>query len=99
MQIANEPERGIGNLGDPPRAVGVVLALIVEEHPEPALGVEQHLELLRGCDVPTALASTAAAVFGVLRVTVESGRSELALVQAQDELVHPSHQFTPTRLS
>ena len=55
--------------------------------------------LLRGCDVPTALASTAAAVFGVLRVTVESGRSELALVQAQDELVHPSHQFTPTRLS
>jgi pyridoxine kinase len=53
--------------------------------------------LLRS-DVPTALASTAAAVFGVLRVTVESGRSELALVEAQDELVHPSAQFTPTRL-
>jgi pyridoxine kinase len=54
--------------------------------------------LLRTGDVPTALASTAAAVFGVLRVTVESGRTELALVQAQDELVRPSHQFTPTRL-
>ena len=54
--------------------------------------------LLRTDDVPTALASTAAAVFGVLRVTVESGRTELALVQAQDELVHPSRQFTATRL-
>jgi pyridoxine kinase len=55
-------------------------------------------QLLRAGDVPTALASTAAAVFGVLRMTVESGRSELALVQAQDELVHPSRHFTATRL-
>jgi pyridoxine kinase len=55
-------------------------------------------QLLRTGDVPTALASTAAAVFGVLRMTVELGRSELALVQAQDELVYPSQQFTPTRL-
>jgi pyridoxine kinase len=54
--------------------------------------------LLRTDDVPTALASTAAAVFGVLRITVESGRSELALVQAQEELIHPSQQFTPIRL-
>jgi pyridoxine kinase len=54
--------------------------------------------LLRIRDIPTALASTAAAVFGVLRVTVESGRAELALVQAQDELVNPSQQFSPTRL-
>ena len=54
--------------------------------------------LLRTGDVPTALASTAAAVFGVLRMTVESGRSELALVQAQDELVHPTAQFAVTRL-
>jgi pyridoxine kinase len=54
--------------------------------------------LLRTGDVPTALASTAAAVFGVLRVTVESGRSELALVQAQDELVAPSQHFPLTRL-
>jgi pyridoxine kinase len=54
--------------------------------------------LLRTDDVPTALASTAAAVFGVLRITIESGRSELALVQAQDELVRPSQRFTATRL-
>ena len=54
--------------------------------------------LLRTGDVPAALESAAAAVFGVLRVTVDSGRSELALVQAQDELVHPSQQFAATRL-
>ena len=54
--------------------------------------------LLRTDDVPTALASTAAAVFGVLRVTVESGRSELALVQAQEELVSPSRRFAVSRL-
>jgi pyridoxine kinase len=54
--------------------------------------------LLGTGDVETALASTAAAVFGVLQVTVDSGRSELALVQAQDELVHPSRQFGVTRL-
>ena len=54
--------------------------------------------LLRVGDVSEALASTAAAVFGVLRITAESGRSELALVQAQDELVNPSQQFTATQL-
>jgi pyridoxine kinase len=54
--------------------------------------------VLRTGDIPGALASTAAAVFGVLRVTVESGRSELALVQAQEELVHPSQQFTAIQL-
>ena len=54
--------------------------------------------LLRTDDPPAALASTAAAVFGVLRVTVESGRSELALVQAQEELVRPSQTFSVTRL-
>jgi pyridoxine kinase len=54
--------------------------------------------LLRTGDVPAALASTAAAVFGVLRVTVETGRPELALVQAQDQLVHPSQEFSATRL-
>ena len=37
-------------------------------------------------------------VYGVLARTVEPGRSELALVQAQDELVHPSHTFDPVRL-
>ncbi len=54
--------------------------------------------LLRSGDVPTALAETAAAVFGVLRITIELGRSELALVQAQDELVSPSQIFPVMRL-
>ena len=53
---------------------------------------------LRGADLPTALAETAAAVFGILRITVEAGESELALVQAQDELVRPSQRFPVTRL-
>ena len=53
---------------------------------------------LRGADLPTALAETAAAVFGILRVTVEAGESELALVRAQDELVRPSSRFDVTRL-
>jgi pyridoxine kinase len=53
---------------------------------------------LRGADLPTALTETAAAVFGVLRVTVEEGESELALVQAQDELVRPTSRFSVTRL-
>ena len=53
---------------------------------------------LRSRDLPTALEATAAAVFGVLQVTVATGRSELALVQAQDELVHPSTRFTAVRL-
>ena len=53
---------------------------------------------LRGADLPTALAETAAAVFGVLRVTVDAGESELALVQAQDELVRPTQRFAVTQL-
>ena len=53
---------------------------------------------LRGADLLTALAETAGAVFGVLRVTVEVGESELALVQAQDELVTPTSRFEVTRL-
>ena len=53
---------------------------------------------LRGADLPTALAETAAAVFGILRVTVEAGESELALVRGQDELVRPSSHFAVTRL-
>lgn len=53
---------------------------------------------LRGADLPTGLAETAAAVYGVLRVTVDSGDSELALVTGQDELVRPSRRFMVTRL-
>ncbi len=54
--------------------------------------------LLRTGDVAAAVATTAAVVYGVLRVTVASGESELQLVAAQEELVAPSEPFTPVRL-
>ncbi|HEV2930695.1 MAG TPA: pyridoxal kinase PdxY [Propionibacteriaceae bacterium] len=53
---------------------------------------------LRSRDLPIALEATAATVFGVLQVTVETGRSELALVQAQEEFVQPSRHFTAIRV-
>src|SRR5829696_4598223 len=53
---------------------------------------------LRGADLPTALAETAAAVFGILRVTVEAGETELALVHAQDEHVHHTSRVKITQL-
>jgi hypothetical protein len=37
-------------------------------------------------------------IYGLLEVTVASGRAELALIAAQEELVHPSHAFEPVRL-
>jgi pyridoxine kinase len=49
-------------------------------------------------DVPGALAHTAAVIYGLLEVTAALGRTELALVAAQDELVRPSHTFKPVRL-
>ncbi len=49
-------------------------------------------------DVPTALVRTAAVVYGVLRITVESGESELQLVAAQDEIAHPTARFEARRL-
>jgi pyridoxine kinase len=55
-------------------------------------------DLLRTHDVPQVLAHTAAVVHGVLEVTVASGRAELALIAAQEELVRPSHVFEPVRL-
>ena len=55
-------------------------------------------QLLAGGDLPAALARTASVVFGVLERTVALDRTELALVQAQDELVSPSHSFAVTRL-
>jgi pyridoxine kinase len=54
--------------------------------------------LLDSWDVPRALAHTAAVVYGLLEVTVTTGRAELALTAAQEELVHPSHAFEPVRL-
>lgn len=54
--------------------------------------------LLRGGDVVAALGATAAVMYGLLSATHVAGRSELALVAAQDEFVRPTHTFTPVRL-
>jgi len=54
--------------------------------------------VLRGTDVAGALGETAAVMYGLLSVTHTSGRTELALVEAQDELVAPSRRFQVTRL-
>jgi pyridoxine kinase len=55
-------------------------------------------KLLQSGDVATALQQTAAVVYAVLRVTVESGRPELQLVAAQDEIVRPAREFEAVRL-
>ena len=55
-------------------------------------------QILRGSLVPDALATTAAVIYGVLDTTISSGRTELALVAAQDQFVRPTHRFDPTRL-
>ncbi len=49
-------------------------------------------------DLGAVVARTAAIVFGVLQATASSGQRELALVQAQEELVNPSRHFEPVRL-
>jgi pyridoxine kinase len=54
--------------------------------------------LLRAWDLPRTLAHTAAVMYGVLKITHELGRTELALIAAQDELTHPSHAFKPVRV-
>ena len=54
--------------------------------------------LLEGLDLGTALSKTASAVYGVLARTHELGQSELALVQAQDEIVSPSRRFEATQI-
>jgi len=54
--------------------------------------------LLSTADVPGALAHTAAVIYGLLVVTAASGRAELALIAAQEELIHPSYTFEPIRL-
>jgi pyridoxine kinase len=49
-------------------------------------------------DVAKALAYTAAVIYGLLKITANSGRDELALIAAQEEFIHPSHSFEPVRL-
>jgi pyridoxine kinase len=48
---------------------------------------------LRLQDMPRALAHTAAVIYGLLAITDALGRSELALIAAQEEFVRPSHGF------
>jgi pyridoxine kinase len=54
--------------------------------------------LLRAWDLPRTLAHTAGVMYGVLKITHNLGRTELALIAAQDELMHPSHAFRPIRV-
>src|SRR5262249_58853986 len=54
--------------------------------------------LLKGKPVPDALAMTIAAIYGVIEATIHSGRGELALVAAQDELIAPSRPVSGQRL-
>jgi pyridoxine kinase len=48
---------------------------------------------LSGATPTEALERTAARVYGVLRITTESGQRELQLVAAQDELIDPRDEF------
>jgi pyridoxine kinase len=50
--------------------------------------------LLETGDARVALERTASSVFDLLRLTHESGRRELQLVQAQEWIAHPRPQFT-----
>src|SRR3954452_21170379 len=54
--------------------------------------------LLQTGDAADAVAWTGSVVFGVLDATRRSGRRELQLVEAQDELVRPTHRFDAVRL-
>jgi pyridoxine kinase len=54
--------------------------------------------LLKGKPVPDALAATIAAIYGVIEATMRSGGGELALVEAQEELVAPSRAVSLQRL-
>jgi pyridoxine kinase len=54
--------------------------------------------LLRAWELPRTLAHTAAVIYGVLKITNNLGRKELALIAGQEELIHPSHAFKPVRV-
>jgi pyridoxine kinase len=55
-------------------------------------------KLLRTGDLSAALAETAGIVYSILEATAASGRRELELVAAQNELVNPSNRFASARL-
>ena len=48
---------------------------------------------LRTSSVAQSMSRAAASIFGVLKRTAETGGSEMALIEAQDELVNPSASF------
>jgi pyridoxine kinase len=54
--------------------------------------------LLKGKNLPAALASTIAAIYGVVEATMRSGDGELALIAAQDELVSPTRSVSVQKL-
>jgi len=54
--------------------------------------------LLATSDPKVALERTASSVFELLRITLDSGRRELQLVQAQETIAHPAAQFAATAL-
>ena len=54
--------------------------------------------LLLGESLGEALSSTASIVYSILKKTDDLGRLELALVQAQDDVVAPTYTFTATRI-
>lgn len=54
--------------------------------------------LLRGEPLPDALSATASAMFALIDGTVNRGRYELALVEAQDEMVSPKRKFEARRV-
>jgi pyridoxine kinase len=51
--------------------------------------------LLRGSSAADAMARAVSAIFGVLGRTLAAGAREILLVQAQEEVVAPSHVFVP----
>lgn len=53
---------------------------------------------LKARDLPQALARAVASTYGVLLASSDLGLDELALVQAQDEIVAPSARFDPARI-
>ena len=53
---------------------------------------------LRSRDLQQALGATVSAVFDLLQLTLDSGKRELQLVQAQEAYAHPRMQFEVTRV-
>jgi pyridoxine kinase len=49
---------------------------------------------LRTGSAAEAMSRAVASIFGILKHTAETGGNEMALIEAQDELVNPSASFT-----